>query len=573
MIGWLRWLGRRLCRPWLRPGKILHLTTRTTACPLSCGGLARPGGFGHYDLSDFSITARQTGLTQLWLDVPWWQVRPRILVRLAHDGWRWCWLGRDGIWCGLPTRWVGYLRAAQILWTRWCRRLGWERELKLELNVDTRLQMALCDDRTVGTGQTATPESSFFCPVPAAPISARRVLHILKTCLQGGVERQAAYLVAEQVRVGWQVQVVYLFSSLAEAETAHGWFHSAGVKPVCLAPQPIPATWNCLPRPLAEQAAMILPTIRTFQPNVVHAWIDDANTAALWAGVNAQVPVLVMTALGLSPGRCPEVRTPWMRPLYRLGLELPNVHLVCISNFGIRDYAEWLKVPSHRLRQIRIALPPIAPVPASQRSALRQSLGIPLEAPVLVGIFRLEPEKRPFLFLKVAAALLREMPSLHVIHIGSGSLGQRVDAEIRRQNLQPRFHRLGRVADPLIGLAASDVLLLTSAAEGTPNVALEAQALGVVPILTDVGACCETLADGQTGILVPPDDFPAMVTQARLLFEDDARRKRLAAAGPRFVAEHFGLHRFFTAFKNLYDETCRANWSGAMPEVQAAALA
>lgn len=262
-----------------------------------------------------------------------------------------------------------------------------------------------------------------------------------------------------------------------------------------------------------------------------------------------------------------------MRPLYRRGLDLPNVQLVCISDYGVRDYAEWLQVLPHRLRRIRIALPPLAPVPANQRLALRRSLGVPPEAPLMVGIFRLEPEKRPFLFLKVAAALLRELPSLHVIHIGDGSLGQRLDAEVRRQDLQPRFHRLGRVADPLIALAASDVLLLTSAAEGTPNVALEAQALGVVPVLTDVGACRETLADGETGILVPPDDFPAIFAQVRDLLQNKARRTRLAAGGPAFVAEHFGLQRFATAFVGLYDESCRATSFGGIPVALAATVA
>jgi glycosyltransferase involved in cell wall biosynthesis len=431
----------------------------------------------------------------------------------------------------------------------------------------------LSDSQTVGTSQKAKPESSVCHTAPSATISARRVLHVLKTCLQGGVERQAAYLVAEQLRAGWQVQVVYLFPSLAEPDTAHGWFRAAGVEPRCLPPQPVPAKWGHLPRPLAEQAAMILPAIRAFQPTVVHAWIDDANVAALWAGVQSQVPAVIMTTLGLSPGRYPQVRMPWMRPLYRRGLDLPNVQLVCISDFGIRDYAEWLQVSPNRLRRIRIALPRIAPVPESQRLSLRLSLGIPPEAPVVVGIFRLEPEKRPFLFLKVMAALLHELPSLHVLHIGSGSLGHRIDAEIRRKGLQLRFHRLGRVSEPLATLAAGDVLVLTSAAEGTPNVALEAQALGVVPVLTDVGACRETLADGQTGVLVPPNDIPVIVAQVRGLLLDEARRKRLASAGPPFVAEHFGLQRFVTAFSELYEESQRAKPRYLMAEALGATLA
>jgi glycosyltransferase involved in cell wall biosynthesis len=109
------------------------------------------------------------------------------------------------------------------------------------------------------------------------------------------------------------------------------------------------------------------------------------------------------------------------------------------------------------------------------------------------------------------------------------------------------------VENALLPLAACDVMLLTSAAEGTPNVALEAQALGVVPVLTDVGGCRETLADGVTGRLMPTDDVDGMVSVLHEVLTDAAGRRRMAAAGPSFVAEHYGLARFVADFTAVYD--------------------
>ena len=527
MVGWLRRLSARLCRPWLRPARVLRLTTRPEETTVNCGATARPDVAQGLNLSAFSMPGRVAGLTQLWLDVPWWQLRPRVVQQLAREGWRWCWLGRGEIVVGLPTLLVAYLRAAQIVWQRGRRRLGWERAPRLP--------------------PLPTTTKSEVRPGP------RRILHYLKTCLQGGVERQAAYLAAEQRRAGYDVRVVYQLPSIAEPDSAHDWFHAAGIAPRCLADVHVPPDLAALPSVLAEQVAALRPVLDDFQPDVLHCWVDDANVAGLWAGCAAGVPAIILTSLGLSPQRCPQVRTPWMRPLYQAGLQRPRVRLVCISDFGIQDYADWLGVPSNRLDRVRIGVPSVPEIAPEARLAFRQGLGIPPESLLVGGLFRLEPDKRPLLFLEVVHRLARAVPGLHALHVGGGSLAGQFDAEVARRSLTGRVHRLGRVENALLPLAACDVMLLTSAAEGTPNVALEAQALGVVPVLTDVGGCRETLADGVTGRLMPTDDVDGMVSVLHEVLTDAAGRRRMAAAGPSFVAEHYGLARFVADFTAVYD--------------------
>ena len=286
---------------------------------------------------------------------------------------------------------------------------------------------------------------------------------------------------------------------------------------------------------------------------MLHCWVDDANVAGLWAGCAAGVPAVILTSLGLSPLRCPQVKTPWMRPLYQAGLRLPQVRLVCISDFGVKDYADWLSVPAARLDRVRIGLPVMPEISLEARQAFRRQHGIPPEGLLVGGLFRLEPDKRPLLFLNVVEKLVPEIPGLHALQVGGGSLAGRFDAEVARRKLANRIHRLGRVADALLPLAACDVMLLTSAAEGTPNVALEAQALGVVPVVTDVGGCRETLVDGVTGQLAPAEDSSGIIATLRGVLTDAERRRRLAAAGPGFVAEHYGLGRFVADFMSVYE--------------------
>ncbi|HMP58370.1 MAG TPA: glycosyltransferase [Gemmatales bacterium] len=528
--GW-RGICSRLVQPLVRWPRVLRLTDQARPqegvgsgpSPRVCGGVAgpeteqadAPPASAHFPIHDFSAAARAAGLTQLWLDLPWWQVRPRVLLELAREGWRWSWLGRGHIVLGLPTRLVAYLRGAAIVWTRLCRRLGWERE---PFTAEAAAEW-LKSTRSQGGERP-----------PAEPAS-RRILHCLKTCLRGGVERQAAYLAAAQVRSGAEVRVVYLFPSLAEPDTAHDWFAEAGVHP------------RLMPEAGTEQ----VPAGGAFRPDVLHAWVDDANVAALAAGCLAGVPRIHMTVLGLSPGRCPQVRTPWMRPLYQAGLKRDNVRLICISNFGVADYAEWLGVDRERLTRIRIGIPLPQPLSAAERRDYRRRLGVPDGGRLVGGLFRLEPDKRPLLFARVVGEVMKRRPTVHGLHIGGGSLAQPFAAEIRRLHMASRFHVLGRVADALTPLAACDLLLLASAAEGTPTVALEAQALGVVPVLADVGACRETVVDGQTGLIVPAQDEAAMVAAIEGLLNDPDRLARMAAKGREFVESEYGLERFVRA--------------------------
>jgi glycosyltransferase involved in cell wall biosynthesis len=111
---------------------------------------------------------------------------------------------------------------------------------------------------------------------------------------------------------------------------------------------------------------------------------------------------------------------------------------------------------------------------------------------------------------------------------------------------------LGQRSDIPTILAGSDVLLLTSDMEGTPNALLEAQHCGCVPVVTDGGGSREAMRDGETGILVGLHDMTAAVDAVAELLVDPVRRLRLAAAGPAFVAEHFSPHALVEANLRLY---------------------
>jgi glycosyltransferase involved in cell wall biosynthesis len=111
---------------------------------------------------------------------------------------------------------------------------------------------------------------------------------------------------------------------------------------------------------------------------------------------------------------------------------------------------------------------------------------------------------------------------------------------------------LGETHDVNVLLAESDVLVLSSDHEGTPNVLLEAACAGLPVVATAVGGVPDIVGDGTTGILVPPDDPAALASAlARLAGDPKLRRRMGDAARLRVLADH-GANRLPGDLAALY---------------------
>ena len=100
--------------------------------------------------------------------------------------------------------------------------------------------------------------------------------------------------------------------------------------------------------------------------------------------------------------------------------------------------------------------------------------------------------------------------------------------------------------------AAMDVLLLTSRFEGLPNVLLEAQALGVPVVATDVGGCREAVLDGETGMVVHSRDPAHLAERVLHALDDHDWAASARQRGPAFVRERFGIKRMIEETMNVY---------------------
>ncbi|WP_437297784.1 glycosyltransferase family 4 protein [Sorangium sp. So ce426] len=183
----------------------------------------------------------------------------------------------------------------------------------------------------------------------------------------------------------------------------------------------------------------------------------------------------------------------------------------------------------------------------SDRLAARRELGLPERGRIITFVGDLKPTKGTLDLLEAFEALARQGGEpTHLVLVGAGPARTAVDQAAARlkaaQGAGGRIIATGELPLRSVAryMAAGDLLTLPSWAEGTPNVVLEALAVGRPVVATSVGGIPDVVTGGRTGLLVPPRDVRALT---RALGEALARpwdERAFAEAAPPSWEESAG---------------------------------
>ena len=175
--------------------------------------------------------------------------------------------------------------------------------------------------------------------------------------------------------------------------------------------------------------------------------------------------------------------------------------------------------------------------------------GGPLAATMAV----LRPQKAVHVFIEAAPAILERVPDARLAVIGGGDMKEELVALAGRLELGESLRFFDYRPPASRQLASLDVFVLSSAWEAFPISILEAMACGVPQVVTDVGGSGEAVGVGETGLLCPPNDPPALAEQVVELLGDPDRRAAMAEASRARHRERFGIDRMIDATAALYD--------------------
>ena len=167
---------------------------------------------------------------------------------------------------------------------------------------------------------------------------------------------------------------------------------------------------------------------------------------------------------------------------------------------------------------------------------------------VILSVGRLVEKKGTDVLLD---ALARLSPSLQwkLVHIGGGPLRRRLERMARGLGISARVIWRGALTQQelLPEYKKADLFALASRIardgdrDGLPNVLLEAQTQALACVATRISAIPELVRDGQTGVLVEPNDPDALARALEMLISSPARRRTLGQAGQSRVVESFAL--------------------------------
>jgi len=193
------------------------------------------------------------------------------------------------------------------------------------------------------------------------------------------------------------------------------------------------------------------------------------------------------------------------------------------------------------------------PVPARDAATVRRDLGVG-DAPLVVTVARLNPQKDLGTLLAAARRVLDARPEVRFAVVGGGAAEAELRAEHERLGLGQGVQLLGAQPSAADELAAADVFALSSIWEGSPLTVAEALLLRRPVAVTAVGAVPEVVQDGVTGRLVPPRDPDALAAAIIDLLADRAEAQRMAEAGHRVAVERFATDVLVRAVEQQYRE-------------------
>jgi glycosyltransferase involved in cell wall biosynthesis len=282
--------------------------------------------------------------------------------------------------------------------------------------------------------------------------------------------------------------------------------------------------------------------VQSLQPDLVHSMhLTSYGFLAAMAGVHP----LIVSVWGTDVLEAPSL-TPFHRWLTRYALERADV----ITATGLQlATATTLHAPRGRpvvVVPYGVDLERFKPAPREERDTV-----------VIGAVSRLSPEKGLDYLLQSFAQLRQRLRQPLALRLaGDGPEEGKLRNLARRLGIESDVEFRGWVAHEQLPafLQEIDVFALPSTWEGFGVAAVEASAMALPVVATNVYGIPDAVLDGRTGILVPPRDSDALAAALETLVADAAERRRLGESGREYVASQYDWRRNIAQMDRIYED-------------------
>lgn len=184
------------------------------------------------------------------------------------------------------------------------------------------------------------------------------------------------------------------------------------------------------------------------------------------------------------------------------------------------------------------------------RSEKRKELGLSADAAVIITVGELNANKNHIQVLEALSKLNKT--NFHYLIVGNGEDEQKLQKAVNELLLRDKVSFLGFRRDVPELLTASDVFILTSRREGLPKAVMEAMAVGLPIIATDVRGNRDLVKSGENGYLVPLDDVEQTAIAIERLIDSEDLRRSMGEKSKELVKQ-YDLKNIIPQMEEIYD--------------------
>lgn len=252
-------------------------------------------------------------------------------------------------------------------------------------------------------------------------------------------------------------------------------------------------------------------------------------------------------------------RTPHVTSYHSLVTERPSSSFfgdatICVSRYIETDLRAQYPGLRSRLFTVHNGVHPQPMFTDDERRDIRNRLDAAGARTIISSIGHYTADKDRSTFLQALSILKDQqvLPGTVILLQGFGPLEQEIRQIAAQRGLDESIRFIGPSTPSSYIIAVSDFMVLNSVREGFGLVLIEAASVGVPHVATAVGGIPEFVSEGVTGLLVPPQDPPALAKAIRRFIEDPALRSACGRAAMALYQERFGFDAMIEGTLGVY---------------------
>ncbi|ACV64789.1 glycosyl transferase group 1 [Desulfofarcimen acetoxidans DSM 771] len=298
--------------------------------------------------------------------------------------------------------------------------------------------------------------------------------------------------------------------------------------------------------------------IKKNRPDLVHTHGVRANLlgrlAAKMAGVNRIVTTVHSLLVRDYPDFWSRLANSWTERLTR-GL---TDHFIAVSQ-GLKNALIADGIPENKITVIYNGLDLDRFRPCLPPGTYRHWLGYEEGVPLVAIVARLHSVKGHSFFLQAAAEVLKVIPRVRFLVVGTGPDEAVLKEMTAKLGLQEVVNFTGFITEIPDLMADMDVLVIPSLWEGFGLTAIEAMTVGLPVVATEVGGLPEVVRPGETGILVPSSDVPSLAKGIIWVLQHPKEASQMAENGRQIVSQQFSSKGMARKTELTYQKVMRCD--------------